>query len=196
MLQSPTPAFLASKQPAVENHAFLTVAANPLSLSPLLHILPRVYNHSIPADFTFIFFEFLKNKASLHTWKIDSFYFCTCIYMLRHIYITKIHTEREMWFDIWKPGKDNTKNVLGNCSLATTQNSCGTPQSLSGSAGSRLEHRVHNKETANLCRRLPCPGHDKSFQPQWQVEDLQGLKTVGSTETKGFQEEENINLRC
>lgn len=51
MLQRPTRAFLGSKQPAVENHAFLTAAADPVSLSPLLHILPEVYRQSIPADY-------------------------------------------------------------------------------------------------------------------------------------------------
>lgn len=202
MLQRPAPAFLASKQPAVENRAFLTVPANPLSLSPLLHILPRVYNHSIPAVvISCICFEFLKNmcKASLHSWKINPLYFCMCMYMLTHIYNKYTYRERDVaWpvVDICKLGKENTNNVLWNCSLATTQNSYGIPQSLPGPAGSGLEHRVCNEETENLCRRLLCPGHDKSFQPQWQVEDLQGLKTAGSTETKSFQEEENTNLRC
>lgn len=201
-LQRTTSTSLASKQPTVENHAFLTVAANPLSLFSLLHILPRVYNHSVPADvITWICFEFWKNmwKASLHTWKINSSYFCMCIYTLTHIHNKYTYRQRDVAWpvaDICKPGKENMNNVLWNFSLTTTQNSCGILQSLPGHAGSGLEHRVCNEKTVNLCRRLLCPGHDKSFQPQWQLEDLQGLKTAGSAEIKGFQEEENTYLRC
>lgn len=132
MLQRPTPAFLASKQPAVENNAFLTVTANPLFLPTLLPILPRVYNHSVPAVLiTCICFEFLKNmyKTSLHTGRFTHFIY-VCVRVCSQTYITNIHTERDVaWpvVDICKPGKENMNCVLWNCSLAATQNSCGYP---------------------------------------------------------------------
>lgn len=87
-------------------------------------------------------------------------------------------------------------NLLWKCTLTTTQsyNSCGIPQPLPGHAVSRLKHTLYNREQADLCRRLLCQENDKPFQAQTQV-DLQGLKTAGSRETKGFQEEENIQFK-
>lgn len=144
-----------------------------------------------------IFFEFLKTmcKASLHTWKINPFYFCMSTYMHTHLY------NKYAYRDVAWPMVDianREKRIWKMCSRTAhwqlLKIVVGHP-SCPAHAGSGLEHGIWNEETANLCRRLLCPGHDKSFQPQQQVEDLRGLKIAGSTETKGFQEEENTHLR-
>lgn len=130
-------------------------------------------------------------KTSLHTLNMNPFYLCTCMFILTHIHNKYTDRQRDVaWpvVDIGKPGKENMNNVLWNCSLATTQswNSCGIPQSLPGHAGSGLEYRVCNEETANLCRRLLCPAHDKSFQVQWQAQDFSRSEDCRQSRDKGL----------
>lgn len=200
MLQRPTPAFLASKQPAVENHAFLTAAANTLSLSPLLHIIPRVYNHSIPSDvITCICFEFLKNmcKASLHSWKTNPLYFCMCMYMLTHIYNKYMY--REMWLDLWLTFANQEKRMWTMC--------CGTAhwQLLKIVVG-----------YPSLCLAMLAVGWSTEYVMKRQKTSAGGSFGRGMTspfslsdrlrickawrlqaaQRQSFQEEESTNLRC